>query len=304
MTPNVLRRRIAWLRRLLSPTLWNQMERANAETAVRRARVGAIDRSRLDARGNEALTVAEGLLSTAEAAVSWNNQQGVWHAIHDIDEELVWTLSKEEAAALGIEISAKFGGTPSAGKAGAAAVELLKGLEKPDELAKMDAHTVRSKVKKAVEMRHQHWEVKYHGASMLAGRVALLIVVLSVCLSTLLFLGASKLSPLPAPVDKPLFLLAIAFFGMLGGALSSILSATTGDKVLPDAAREAPWHFARPLFGAAAAVIITVVLAAGGFGVTANNNATYLGFAAAAGFSEALLVKMMNKVSDKADAKK
>jgi hypothetical protein len=294
------------MRRLVSLTLWNQMERVNAEVLVRRVRLAELEkrRAQLDLRGQAALAASVALLEAAEEAAAQNNGQGAWYALHDIDEELVWTLSRDEALLLAVEVREKFGATPSAGAAGKAVAQILGDLAKKKELVKMTDEEVRARVCKACEIRHQHWEFKYHGTGMLVGRVALLTLALSLALAVLLVVAGTKLSPLPKPLDRPLFFLDVFLFGAVGGTLSAILSATGGDKVLPESAREAPWHLARPLFGAAAGVILAIVLAAGGFGLKADNDAAYLAFATAGGFTEGLLVKMMGNVASKAEGEK
>lgn len=292
----------SWWRKALDPTLWNQIERAQAEITVREERFRALKAHRpglaRDPRAVEAMAVIEGLLERARTAVAGNDQQGAWYALDDIDEELVWTMTRGEAEVYGGDVAARFNKkhAGSIGEYAAALVakESLKGLN--------DAR-VRERVRKAAELRHQHWEYKYHAAGMLVGHVALLATGLAIALAAFLFLAGLKRSAglLPEPFDQPPFVVAVVLLGMIGGAASAILSATAGDRILPDTAKAAPWYFARPLFGAAAAVLVTVLLAGDALGVSVDKRSTYLAWATAAGFSEGLLTKLASKMESKVD---
>ncbi len=290
----------SWWRRALDLTLWNQIERAEAEIAVREQRVKALKENRpalKDPRAVEALAVIDGLLEYARTSAAGNNQQGAWNALDDIDEELVWTMTRDEAVVYGGEVAARFN-KAHAGSAGEYAAALVAG----EALEGLDDTAVRVRVRKAAEMRHQHWEYKYHAAGMMVGHVALLAAGLALALAAFLVLaGKRSAGLLPAPLDQPPFVLAIVLLGMIGGTASAILTATAGDRILPDTAKAAPWFLARPLFGAAAALLVTALLAGGALGVSVDQRSAYLAWAAAAGFSEALLTKLATKMSSKAD---
>lgn len=295
----------------LSPTLWNQMERVEAEIAVRAARLRVLTKDGrpidgLTPRGHQAVRAADELLQDAKAAARRNNQQGAWFAMHDVDEELVWTLSREETVALGQETAAKLAATRGLGRE----VQGFVAAQAKD-LAVLDDETAKARVRKIMELRHQHWEVSYHASATLVGRVSLLVAVLAVALGGVLVLSAwpawalkSHMLPvagLPDPFDDSLFTLAVVAFGALGGAASSLLSAAQGDRILPDAARAAPWQFARPLFGATAALLVVMLLSSNALGLGVGGHPTLLAYAAAAGFSELLLVKLMGRMAEKAE---
>ncbi|HEX9815990.1 MAG TPA: hypothetical protein VGB18_03330 [Candidatus Thermoplasmatota archaeon] len=147
----------------------------------------------------------------------------------------------------------------------------------------------RERLRSALADRNEYWNQEYHEAGLAAQRVWVLATLLLVgILGVLVLAGRYGLPVLGDDGGSRVLLVGVAVFSLLGGAASSLFTVATGSyrSVLAPSARQAPWYFARPLFGAASALIASAIIASDGFGLTATSDASYLAIGAIAGFSE------------------
>lgn len=121
------------------------------------------------------------------------------------------------------------------------------------------------------------------------------------CISMSLFLlGVGVLAAVTcAMLGKVAVLLGVMCFGALGAAVSMmILIAPQADGSLPSQLKTGTLLFARPLFGAAAAVAVYVFIRMGVIARPyADSDFTYFGLSFVAGFSDQLLLSAVNKAA-------
>jgi len=120
------------------------------------------------------------------------------------------------------------------------------------------------------------------------------------CVITLIVLfGVVTLARYHVVFDKPTILLRVMCFGALGAVMSMMTSIVPRAGTIPSQLATGTLLFARPLFGASAAVAVYMFLKMRVLNVPYENTGefAYFGLAFAAGFSDQLLLSAVSKVA-------
>lgn len=112
-----------------------------------------------------------------------------------------------------------------------------------------------------------------------------------------ILMGIAALAKFRSLIDNPTILLGVMCFGALGASVSMMISVapTTGGPI-PSQLATGVLLWARPLFGASAAVAIYVLILMNVLHPGFQPPFVYFGFAFAAGFSDQLLLNAVGKV--------
>lgn len=285
--------------RILMPGLDRQLVRLDAEVEALGIRLAQAAAATGDDAAARALQRAREFQRLARRAAGRCDVEGGWRAVHDAEEHLLETLAPHERLWEAAHIRQRCKNF-SAGKRA-----LVERLLAEKELRRAPLAEQRARVRKAAEIRYNHWENEYQQTGVRAARVAMLALALAAGLALVVLLTfAGSIDPFQGKVKRPHGVVAgVVAFGMIGGATSSVLAAVAGERRLPEQARDGPWHLARPLFGAAAGLVVVVAIASGLLGIAVVSPNAYFAWAAAGGFSEILLVGAMTRISDSADVK-
>jgi hypothetical protein len=109
--------------------------------------------------------------------------------------------------------------------------------------------------------------------------------------------GVATLAGYHIVFKEPAILLGVICFGALGAVMSMMTSIAPRAGIMPSQLLTGTLLFARPLFGASAAVAVYVFSLMGVLIPTIKNEFAYFGLAFAAGFSDQLLLSAVSKVA-------
>ncbi len=152
----------------------------------------------------------------------------------------------------------------------------------------------RRTVRRALLVHNDHWDVHYQSVRLTESRLRTLSGILMVATAgaiLLATLGAYRLVP---DVEGGTFAGVVVLLGVLGGVVSALVSTLTGsgDRMLPHTIVDGSWNLLRASFGGASALLVVLALGGGLLGVTVGSQQAYYVWAAVAGFSEGLFLRI------------
>jgi hypothetical protein len=284
---------VGWLTRVINPDLAQDVERLEAECHSLQVRIDN-ERAATPAPGlsaatrDQALAVAQRFLDHALRESRRGRIESAWQVLHDAQEQMVETFTPVE---LRIEANRLLLECPLMKDSAHAAVieDHLR-----NQLPSASTESARKIVRNALDLNHRYWEWLHYGIAKTAARVAGLSLTLALAIAAALVLAAYGLLPIFGGDEDEGGVLVAAVVAI---GLSSLVTATKVFKALPEQARDGPWHHARPLIGAGAALLVVSAVASGFLGFDVDKASTYLAIAAGAGFSEAILAVAMGGAS-------
>ena len=245
-----------------------------------------------DQQALDALVEAEEHVKAAEAAKDEGSVSDAWHHVHRADEAFVECMDRTLLDLTAANTLRRVRGFSES------KTKMLDGTIGKGPRKGLPLDELRKRVRHAVEVRNQHWDVYFQGGELAQRQLTAYGWVTAGLVAAFWFVVQVE-SPALA-LER--FWALVVLLGALAGTLSAILSVVSdgAQRILPQKVREAPWQYLRPLFGGASAVLTVAVLRTPLLGFDLDESGL-LAWAAVAGFSESVWVRIAGKMAQQKD---
>ncbi len=240
-----------------------------------------------DPQALTALAAARVCCKEAEKAAGGRNLQRGWKKVHRAREALICTLTTQRLRLEGDDLLRR-GEILGSDKS-----QLLQQWLGPN-LADLSLQDQRRTVRRALNLYHEHWDVFYQAARLTESRMrgvsGLSMIATAGAILAAAFGGFELVPGHPGGT----FVINVVLLGLLGGSTSALVSTLTGstDRILPKHTIDSSWNILRTPFGGASSMLVVLALGGGLLGVVVDSTQGYYVWAAVAGFSEGLFVRL------------
>lgn len=176
---------------------------------------------------------------------------------------------------------------------------------KKDNKNSKDIKIIRNHLYEATLIRDEHFNNKYFNFRLLRRQISILYLLLLSIIGQILFTEYNIIFQYnnPVPSNRGM-VISVAFFGLLGGTISSMFStiSTSTRTRIPQRMSDNLSTLMRPLVGAASAIVIYFFLVSKIVNIGELTVAKILVFSFVAGFSEHLLTKAIESLVGKEES--
>jgi hypothetical protein len=165
---------------------------------------------------------------------------------------------------------------------------------------KLDPEVSVERVASAAQILHEHQDNLYFKLTVVERQLVILILIAALIVTAWIVVApiAAPLAASEIPLSSRNFMIAVVLFGIMGAALSGLLSTAqgTGNLRIPEQLLDARVTLARLAMGAMAAVAVTTFLISGLLSIGQLSSGLMLAAAFASGFSERLIRRTVEAI--------
>ncbi len=240
-----------------------------------------------DAQAMNALTSAQDYCVEAEKSAKAGDLQRGWKKVHRAREALVCTMQP---------VQVRLEADDLLRRAAYLDVEKNQLLQQwlSQGLEALPLEDQRRTVRRALNLHNEHWDVFYQAARLTDARLRSLSGMLMIATAGAIAAASVGGLELVPGMAGGTFAAIVVLLGLVGGSTSALVATITGstDRILPMHTIDSSWSVLRTPFGGSSALLVVLALGGGMLGVTVETAQGYYVWAAVAGFSEGLFVRL------------